>query len=102
NQVGGLCHFLIEVGVNFFHRLVAIEKSVAMDLKVADVATTVFVYLHPEAARDQLIVKVAIADDGEVASCWYRFFGAEFLGQPMPVEAVAEVAAHNERIVLLR
>ena len=71
------------------------------DLRVAEVATAVLVYLHTEAARRQAIVEVAIADYGEIASCCGHFFGVEFLGQPVALGAVAEVDAHYQRVVLL-
>src|SRR5882724_10690698 len=76
DQIGGLCHLLVEEGVYFFHRLVAAVESVAQDLRVAEVATAVLVYLHTEAARRQAIVAVALG-------------------------AVAEVDAHYQRVVLL-
>src|ERR1700755_2553816 len=101
DQIGRLCHLLVEVGVYFFHRLVAAKESVAVDLGVTEALTAVLVYLHPEAAPDQVIVKVAIADYGEIASCCYRFFGAEFLRQPLARIAVAEVNSHDQRMVLL-
>src|SRR4029434_673407 len=101
DQTGGLCHLLVEEGVYFFHRLVAPIESIALDLRIAEVATAVLVYLHTEAARRQAIVKVAIADYGEIASCCGHFFGVEFLGQPVALGAVAEVDAHYQRVVLL-
>src|SRR5436190_23814642 len=101
DQIGGLCHLLIEEGVYFFHRFVAAVESIAQDLWVAEVATAVLVYLHKEAARRQVIVEVAIANYGEIASCGEHFFGVEFLGQPVALGAVAEVDAYYQRIVLL-
>src|SRR6266480_7831942 len=101
HQNGELCHLLIKEGVYFFHRLVAAVESIAQDLWVTEVATAVLVYLHKEAARRQVIVEVAIADYGEIASRCERFFGVEFLGQPVALGAVAEVDAHYQRVVLL-
>ena len=101
DQIGELGHLLVEEGVYFFHRLVAAVESIDHDLRVAEVATAVLVYLHPEAARRQVVVEVAIADYGEIASCRGHFFGLEFLGQPVALGAVAEVDAHHQRVVLL-
>src|SRR4249920_213873 len=101
NEVRELRHLLVEESVYFFHRLVAAVESFAQDLRVAEVATAVLVYLHTEAARRQAIVEVAIADYGEIASCCGHFFGVEFLGQPVALVAVAEVDAHYQRVVLL-
>jgi hypothetical protein len=70
-------------------------------LRVAEVATAVLVYFHPQAARRQLIVEVAIADRGDIASGRGHFFGLEFLGQPVALGAVAEVDTHYQRLVLL-
>src|SRR5262249_20393295 len=75
--------------------------SFLQDLRVAEVATAVLVYLHTEAARRQAIVEVAIADYGEIASCCGHFFGVEFLGQPVALGAVAEVDAHDQRVVFV-
>src|SRR6266850_2491476 len=100
DQTGQLLHLLVQVGVYFFHRLVAAVESVAHDLRVAEVATAVLVYLHTETARRQAIVEVAIADYGEIASGCGHFFGVEFLGQPVALGAVAEVDAHYQRVVL--
>src|SRR5947207_12385043 len=101
DQIWELAHLLVEEGVYFFHRLVAAVKSEGQDLRVAEVATAVLVYLDTEAARRQVIVEVAIADYGEIASCREHFFGAEFLGQPVALGAIAEVDAHYQRVVLL-
>src|SRR2546421_7613318 len=101
DQIWKLGHLLAEEGVYFFHRLVPAVESVEQDLRVAEVATAVLVYLHTEAARRQAIVEVAIADYGEIASCSGHFFGVEFLGQPVALGAVAEVDAHYQRVVLL-
>src|SRR5947208_12006411 len=101
DQIGGLCHLLIEEGVYFFHRLVAAVESIAQDLRVAEVAAALLVYLHTEAARRQAIVEVAIAEYGEIASCCGHFSGVAFLGQPVPLGAVAAVDAHYQRGVLL-
>ena len=70
-------------------------------MRVAEVATAVLVYLDTEAARRQAIVEVAIAENGEIASCCGHFFGIEFLGQPVALGPVAEVDAHHERVVLV-
>src|ERR1700686_3869153 len=101
DQIGELCHLLVEEGVYFFHRLVAGVESFAQDLRVAEVATAVLIYLDTEAARPQVIVEVAIADYGKIASCCEHFFGVEFLGQPVALGEVAEVDAHYQRVVLL-
>src|SRR6476661_3135478 len=101
DQIGELGHLLVEESVYFFHRLVPAVESERQDLRGAEVATAVLVYLHMEAARRQAIVQVAIADYGEIASCCEHFFGVEFLGQPVALGAVAEVDAHYERVVLL-
>src|SRR2546423_7438344 len=84
-----------------FARFRSAVESEGQDLRVAEVATAVLVYLHTEAARRQAIVEVPIADYGEIASCSERFFGVEFLGQPVALGAVAEVDAHYQRVVLL-
>src|SRR3989440_8028356 len=102
DQIWKLGHLLAEEGVYFFHRLVAAVESFVQDLRVAEVATAVLVYLHMEAARRQAIVEIAIADYGEIASCCGHFFGVEFLGQPVALGPVAEVDAHYQRVVLLR
>src|SRR5437763_16329695 len=96
-EIGELCHLLVEEGVYFFHRLVAAVESFAQDLRVAEVATAVLVYLHMEAARRQAIVEIAIADYGEIASCCGHLFGVAFLGPPVALGPVAEVAAHYRR-----
>ena len=101
DQIGELGHLLVEEGVDFFHRLVPAVESEGQELRVAEVATSVLVYLDTEAARRQAIVEVAIADYGEIASCRERFFGVEFLGQPVALRAVAEVNAHYQRVVFL-
>src|SRR5438445_8945063 len=101
DQIWELCHLLVEEGVYFFHRLVPAVESEGQDLRVAEVATAVLVYLHTEAARRQAIVEVAIAEYGEIASCREHFFGVEFLGQSVALGAVAEVDAHYQRVVLL-
>src|SRR5437667_10378949 len=101
DQIGELCHLLVEEIACFFHGLIPAVESVAQDLRVAEVATAVLVYLHTEAARRQAIVEVAIADYGEIACCCGHFFGVEFLGQPVALGAVAEVDAHYQRIVRL-
>src|SRR5262249_48277505 len=101
NQIGELGHLLVEEGIYFFHRLVAAVERERQNLRVAEVATAVLVYLHTEAARRQVIVEVAIANYGEIASCREHFFGVEFLGQLVALGAVAEVDAHHQRVVLL-
>src|SRR5262249_35240617 len=101
HQIGKLSHLLVEKGVYFFYRFVAAVESEGQDWRVADVATAVLVYLHTEAASRQVIVEVAIAEYSEIASCCERFFGVEFLGQPVALGAVAEVDAHYQRVVLL-
>src|SRR5437016_12746163 len=88
-------------GVYFCPRFVTAVESEGQDLRVAEVATAVLVYLHTEAARRQAIVEVAIADYGDIASCCGHFFGVEFVGQPVALGAVAEVDAHYQRVVLL-
>src|SRR5215471_18383226 len=101
NQIGELRHLLVEEGVYFFDRLVPTVESEGQDLRVAEVATAVLVYLHTEAARRQAIVEVAVADYGEIASCCGHFFGVEFLGKPVSLGAAPEVDAHYQRVVLL-
>src|SRR5947208_9835140 len=96
DQIWELGHLLVEEGVYFFHRLVAAVEREGQDLRVAEVATAVLVYLDTEAARRQVIVEVAIADYGEIASCCERFFGVEFLGKLVALGAVAEVDAHYQ------
>src|SRR2546430_3235237 len=93
--------FLGEKSFFFSPRFAPAVESFAQDLRVAEVATAVLVYLHMEAARRQAIVEIAIADYGEIASCCGHFFGVEFLGQPVAFGAVAEVDAHYQRVVLL-
>src|SRR5215813_7915160 len=100
HEIGELRHLLVEEGVYFFHRLVPAVESEGQNLRVAEVATAVLVYLHTEAARRQAIVEVAITDYGEIASCCGHFFGVKFLGQPVALGAVAEVDAHYQRLVL--
>ena len=70
-------------------------------LRVAEVATAVLIYLYTEAARRQVIVEVAVADYGQIASRCGHFFGVEFLGQAVALGAVAEIDAHHQRLVLL-
>ena len=70
------------------------------DLRLTD-GDSVLVYLHTEAARRQVIVEVAIADYGEIASCCWHFFGDKFLGQRVALGAVVEVDAHDQQRVLV-
>src|SRR5258705_13845780 len=99
--MGDVCLLLVEGGFFFSLLFAPAVESVAQDLRVAEVATAVLVYLHTEAASRQAIVEIAIADYGEIASCCGHFFGVEFLGQPVALGAVAEVDAHYQRVVLL-
>src|SRR5690348_14055128 len=101
DQIGSLCHLLVEEGVDFFHRLIATVKGVDQELRVAEVAAAILVYLYMEAARRQVIVEVAIADYREIAACRGHFFGVEFLGQLVALGAVVEVDAHYQRTIVL-
>src|SRR6266480_4848366 len=104
DQIGKLRHLLVEEGVYFFHRLVAAVESFAQDLRVAEVATAVLVYLHMEAARRQVIVEGAIAEVDahyqRVVLLGYWILAASCLGADRGGCSTKPDATHRDTVIV--